>query len=280
MPLRRKQLEVEDFEYVEAVCVERFSTFQADPVRRGQVYSLALARSEAPRILSLAWPSTRRTAAPGQVEHVMPLFSCASCGRTYPPPRRRGRCPTCARDYERRKGSAHERGYTKQHRENAARVIAAHPWCVDCGATDDLCADHIVPLSKGGTNRLNNYAVRCRGCKELVRTSSEGDKQRPLRGRCRIVNACLQDPATDFRETHSHGLALTERAEVTEAQRCLACERWLPTEIAGGVRRRPTRLSGFGLSSWLSGERGRAAEAAPPRLLRVHCEIDRQVATG
>jgi 5-methylcytosine-specific restriction enzyme A len=164
MPLRRKQLEVEDFEYVEAVCVERFSTFQADPVRRGQVYSLALARSEAPRILSLAWPSTRRTAAPGQVEHVMPLFSCASCGRTYPPPRRRGRCPTCARDYERRKGSGHERDYTKQHRENAARVIAAHPWCVDCGATDDLCADHIVPLSKGGTNRLNNYAVRCRGC--------------------------------------------------------------------------------------------------------------------
>lgn len=97
-------------------------------------------------------------------------------GRTYPAPRRRGRCPECAREYERRRGSAHSRGYAKEHKRLAAQVIAAHPFCVDCGATTDLCADHVLPISRGGTNTLDNYQVRCRSCNTARR---DVDRRRP-----------------------------------------------------------------------------------------------------
>jgi hypothetical protein len=46
-----------------------------------------------------------------------------------------------------------------------------------------------------------------------------------------------------------------------------------PAEIADGTRRVPTKLGGFGLCSGLRGKRGRAAEAAPPQLLRVDWQI-------
>jgi 5-methylcytosine-specific restriction endonuclease McrA len=97
-------------------------------------------------------------------------------GRTYPAPRRRGRCPECAREYERRRGSAHSRGYVKEHKRLAAQVIAAHPFCVDCGATTDLCADHVLPISRGRTNTLDNYQVRCRSCNTARR---DVDRRRP-----------------------------------------------------------------------------------------------------
>lgn len=36
--------------------------------------------------------------------------------------------------------------------------------CVWCGATDNLTLDHIVPLSKGGDNRIDNLQILCRSC--------------------------------------------------------------------------------------------------------------------
>jgi hypothetical protein len=36
--------------------------------------------------------------------------------------------------------------------------------CVSCGSTDDLTIDHIVPLTRGGTNDLINLQVLCRPC--------------------------------------------------------------------------------------------------------------------
>ncbi|MHC4413322.1 MAG: HNH endonuclease [Planctomycetota bacterium] len=36
--------------------------------------------------------------------------------------------------------------------------------CKDCGTSDDLTIDHIVPLSKDGTNDLNNLQVLCLSC--------------------------------------------------------------------------------------------------------------------
>jgi len=36
--------------------------------------------------------------------------------------------------------------------------------CKDCGTTEDLTIDHIVPLSKDGTNDIENLQVLCMKC--------------------------------------------------------------------------------------------------------------------
>jgi hypothetical protein len=36
--------------------------------------------------------------------------------------------------------------------------------CVRCGAREDLTIDHIVPVSKGGTDWIVNLQVMCRSC--------------------------------------------------------------------------------------------------------------------
>lgn len=38
--------------------------------------------------------------------------------------------------------------------------------CVWCGATRNLCLDHIVPRSKGGTNAPSNLVTSCLRCNE------------------------------------------------------------------------------------------------------------------
>jgi 5-methylcytosine-specific restriction endonuclease McrA len=45
------------------------------------------------------------------------------------------------------------------------------PWCTSCGspgtAANPLTIDHIVPLSKGGTNARENLMVLCYRCNRL-----------------------------------------------------------------------------------------------------------------
>lgn len=36
--------------------------------------------------------------------------------------------------------------------------------CMKCGAADNLQLDHILPWSKGGTNRFDNFQLLCRPC--------------------------------------------------------------------------------------------------------------------
>lgn len=36
--------------------------------------------------------------------------------------------------------------------------------CLRCGSTEDICADHIVPLARGGTNYIWNIQPLCRSC--------------------------------------------------------------------------------------------------------------------
>ncbi len=102
---------------------------------------------------------------------------CSNCGRAFPAglenfPRGTGKCRDCTRTYERERsryrravrGTTTQRGYGSDHQALAKLAIARQPWCTDCGSTDDLTADHIIPTSKGGRNVLSNYATRCRGC--------------------------------------------------------------------------------------------------------------------
>jgi 5-methylcytosine-specific restriction endonuclease McrA len=56
--------------------------------------------------------------------------------------------------------------------------------CVYCGADKPLEGDHIVPLSRGGSNALTNLATACRPC-NLSKGSSTLEEWRARRGRRR-----------------------------------------------------------------------------------------------
>ena len=74
------------------------------------------------------------------------------------------RCWTCARTFEQRqddeRGNRHQRGYTNTWARLSARARRAQPWCIDCGAIDDLTADHL----RWPARTLADVAVVCRPC--------------------------------------------------------------------------------------------------------------------
>jgi 5-methylcytosine-specific restriction protein A len=109
---------------------------------------------------------------------------CLHCNTHHP-----GRCPRL----EQRRGSSTQRGYDSRWRRLAADAIHRHPYCTICDSTVDLTADHIVPLSQGGTNTMSNIRVLCRSC-----NSRKGG-----RGWCSIEGRRLKDPAPGFRERNS-----------------------------------------------------------------------------
>lgn len=109
----------------------------------------------------------------------MPVRLCRRCSRIVED----GRYfhEECRKAYEREKsrqrraakGTTSQRGYNVTHQRLSKLAIARHPYCTDCGATEDLCGDHIIPTSRGGKNVLSNYAVRCRGCNNARMKKSE-----------------------------------------------------------------------------------------------------------
>ncbi len=80
----------------------------------------------------------------------MPRRRCLDC-RTLS---QATRCPRCA---------ARRRVVRNADRPIARAVIAASPVCARCGATEDLTADHVVPLARGGTN-YGRRVTLCRPC--------------------------------------------------------------------------------------------------------------------
>ncbi len=121
------------------------------------------------------------------------LRLCPACGRTLPTvPHTKGKCQDCRREYDRKRGKTRARGYDSEHKRLAKLAIAAHPYCVDCNATEDLTGDHIVPKSRGGLNVLANYAVRCRSCNVARR-----NREAPF---LRVED---RDPGLVRREKHS-----------------------------------------------------------------------------
>lgn len=111
------------------------------------------------------------------------VYLCNGCMGRFPPQAlRRGRCAECWREYYReensRRGKTKARGYDQTHKRLSKLAIAQHRYCSDCGATTDLCADHIVPRSQGGANVLSNYRVLCRRCNTARATSKAGKAAR------------------------------------------------------------------------------------------------------
>ena len=118
---------------------------------------------------------------------------CPACGCFLPAvPHTNGKCVDCRREYDRKRGKTRARGYDSEHKRLAKLAIAAHPYCVDCNATEDLTGDHIVPKSRGGLNVLTNYAVRCRSCNTARRNREAG-----------FLRATAGDPGLVLREKQS-----------------------------------------------------------------------------
>jgi 5-methylcytosine-specific restriction endonuclease McrA len=49
--------------------------------------------------------------------------------------------------------------------------------CRNCGSWDDLTIDHIIPLTKGGTNDVDNLQTLCRKCNQKKGTKSNFNKK-------------------------------------------------------------------------------------------------------
>lgn len=80
------------------------------------------------------------------------------------------RCPEHALAARRRRDAARPhrraRGYSRRFDELRAVLVARQPWCTACGATEDLTADHIVPLSRTVVTpiTIDDLQVLCRRC--------------------------------------------------------------------------------------------------------------------
>ncbi|WP_078912724.1 HNH endonuclease [Streptomyces sp. NRRL S-646] len=95
----------------------------------------------------------------------MPYNLCPRHKRLYP---LGNGCPLCAaqgapRKY-RSKNTRTAGRYDAQWQRLRAEAIRAQPYCSFCGSAEDLTGDHIIPLSKGGTNEASNVRVLCRSC--------------------------------------------------------------------------------------------------------------------
>lgn len=62
-----------------------------------------------------------------------------------------------------RRGTREQRGYGRTWIKARARAIRQQPFCSNCGATEDLTGDHVVPLARGGTIETG-VGVLCRSC--------------------------------------------------------------------------------------------------------------------
>jgi 5-methylcytosine-specific restriction enzyme A len=99
---------------------------------------------------------------------------CPACGCHLPYPGR-GKCRDCQREYERKRGTRRQRGYTDAWLRLVKVAIAQHLYCSACGSTTDLTGDHRIPLSKGGTSTLENIEVLCRSCNSAKGAREKGE---------------------------------------------------------------------------------------------------------
>jgi 5-methylcytosine-specific restriction endonuclease McrA len=71
----------------------------------------------------------------------------------------RTRCPRCESIYQAERNARPGR---QAYKDPIYRSIPRVGECEVCGTTEDITLDHILPLSKGGTNDLDNLRYLCR----------------------------------------------------------------------------------------------------------------------
>lgn len=86
------------------------------------------------------------------------------------------------RRVDRARGTAAQRGYNSRWRKIRRMVLARQPVCQDpfgihkkfgeVVASNEV--DHIIPLSKGGTNRFDNLQGLCKSCHSTKTAREDG----------------------------------------------------------------------------------------------------------
>ena len=66
-------------------------------------------------------------------------------------------------------------GYGYKWQQIRAAFLRQCPQCEHCGTDKQLEVHHIVPLSEGGTNDLDNLVTLCKACHSRV-TKAENSK--------------------------------------------------------------------------------------------------------
>lgn len=57
-----------------------------------------------------------------------------------------------------------QRGYDARWQSLTRVQLAQQPFCAECGTTEDLTVDHVLPLARGGRSELSNVQTLCRSC--------------------------------------------------------------------------------------------------------------------
>ncbi|MFT9539150.1 HNH endonuclease [Mycobacteroides abscessus] len=86
---------------------------------------------------------------------------CLGCGRLIA---KGSRCSVCTPRRDRPKNHPHTN--TTRWKKLSATARRQQPWCLDCGTTEYLCADHIIPVAERPDLAYEelNITVRCRTC--------------------------------------------------------------------------------------------------------------------
>ena len=99
----------------------------------------------------------------------MPMSMCSRCKRLY---LLGSRCEQCSlvgakrREQKRKhtRPSRWARGYNTQYLKARAAILADNPLYFICNSQPASTADQIVPLSRGGTNDIENLRPACGPC--------------------------------------------------------------------------------------------------------------------
>lgn len=88
-----------------------------------------------------------------------------------------GRCSACAakrQPWAGNRPTAYQRGYNSAYRSARIETLKRDPICTMCGMAPSTQADHIVPLSRGGSNEAGNLRGVCARCNHKAGASLGG----------------------------------------------------------------------------------------------------------